>query len=175
MLGQCYRGCQCNRVGGSSGLRGESSRLRPALTVAAACREVAEGPRGDPVGDADRGRADESVCEAIAEECRGYEAWRDVGRVVRACRLLPGYQVVGLCLLLRQMVVVGRFDEWQSHCLNQSGEIGADKHGHDVESRNVAHQRKIDMLSGASHQIRRQRRGCLLQSVAERSFWEAGA
>lgn len=50
------------------GLRGESSLLRPALTVAAACREVVEGPRGEPVGDPDRaGTADASICEVIVE------------------------------------------------------------------------------------------------------------
>lgn len=106
-------------MAGSGGLRGESSRLRPALTVAAACREVAEGPRGEPVGDADRGGADASVCEAMAEECRRCEAWRDVDCVLRSCRLLPRCQVVGVCLLPRRMVVVVYFDGWQSRYLNQ--------------------------------------------------------
>ncbi len=58
-----------NTVAGRCSLRGESSRLRPALTVAAACREVAEGPRGEPVGDPGRWGADASVLEAIAGGC----------------------------------------------------------------------------------------------------------
>lgn len=58
-------------------LRGDSSLLRPAFIVAAACREVVDGPRGEPVGDAGRGAAGASVFEAMTIR-RCVCVWRDV-------------------------------------------------------------------------------------------------